>query len=291
MADNYKVISTIEIEPRYRRALRNITDYHQIIDNKAELLRQIPQANALITNNQLCLDETLLRAALENNDNLMHIAITENAPLNADLELLKLNNISLSTVDTYAEAAAEYTLGLILTISWDLNQQKGHSPSGGIEGKTLGIIGYGRVGQALAKKAEALGMKVIFNKKKAVPNDAYRTLKQLLVQADIISFHLPQQKEAKPILNEKNIKLLRPGSLIINTGELWPFDQKALIESLNQDIIKRIALDAPQNHIISELADSEKVLITTQRAGICDQTKNKAKIEACENVIKFLKSN
>ena len=285
MSKKYKVISTINIEPRYRRALRDIADYHQIIDNHKELLEQLPQANALITDNSFKIDEPVLRAALENHDNLGHIALTENAANNVDLELIEINKVELSTVDVYAEAAAEFTLGLILSLSWDLNNAGSQSPTGGVQGKTLGIIGYGKVGQALAKSAEALGMKVIFSKKKAVANDAYRTIKQLLVQADILSFHLPKS-EQKPIINQKNIKLLRPGCLLINTGELWPFDQNALIDGLNEKIIGRIAIDAELNN--SDLESNEQVLITNNRAGMCEKTRNKAKVQACENVQSFL---
>jgi len=125
-----------------------------------------------------------------------------------------------------------------------------------LRGRTLGIIGFGRIGQATAKKALALGMKVIFTdhdlaeRTLELPFYDGRSLSfvlegtdldSVLKDSDFVSLHVPAQN--KPLIGKREIALMRPGAGIINTSRGGVVDEKALVEALDADHLGFAALD------------------------------------------------
>ncbi|HYA48302.1 MAG TPA: NAD(P)-dependent oxidoreductase, partial [Burkholderiales bacterium] len=111
-------------------------------------------------------------------------------------------------------------------------------------GKTLGIIGFGRIGQEVAKRALAFGMKVVAYDVIPIKSDLavkLVPLDELLAQADLITLHVP--KQAKPILGEAEFKKMKDGVIVINVARGGVVDEKALLGALNSGKVRAAALD------------------------------------------------
>ncbi len=169
-------------------------------------------------------------------------------------------NIAVSNVPSYGEnTVAEHAFALLLNISrrisdsvertrsgsWDLNGLRGFD----LQGKTLGIIGTGRIGRNVAQYAKAFGMRVVLhdkfpNKQWAEENSfAYASLNALLSQSDVISLHLPYLPETHHTINMKNLKHIKKGCVLINTARGGLVETEALVKGLEQGIFKAIGAD------------------------------------------------
>lgn len=119
----------------------------------------------------------------------------------------------------------------------------------GIElaGKTLGLVGFGRIAQSVAKKASSLGMKVIYNDISGENNefDEYKFVSKndLLMQSDFLSLHIPFTKEYGPYLGEVEFNAMKKGMYIIQASRGGVVNEKELLKALDNGIVKRAALD------------------------------------------------
>ena len=122
-----------------------------------------------------------------------------------------------------------------------------------ITGKTLGIIGMGRIGQIVADRARAFKMKVIYFNRNKLPKDFekdatyYSDLKSMLPYCDYISLHTPATPETKNIINSETLKLFPKHSVFINTSRGSTVDDDALIEALKNKKIYGAGLDVFNN--------------------------------------------
>ena len=120
---------------------------------------------------------------------------------------------------------------------------------GGIElaGKTLGLVGFGRIAQSVARKAMALGMKVIYNDirgQSAILPECEEVRKDILLkESDFLSLHIPFIKEQGPYLDEEDFAIMKKGMYLIHTARGGVVNEKALLKALDQGIVERAALD------------------------------------------------
>ncbi len=188
---------------------------------------------------------------------------------------IEVNN----TPNSSSNAVAELVLGHMFALAryipvadhtmkagqWNKKLYKGTE----IFGKTLGIIGFGRAGQALARKADALGMNIIFYDAFLQAHDTYRflPLEELLAQADYISLHT--SATARPILGRDEFMQMKPGVFIINASRGSVIDEEALIEALDQGIVAGAGLDVYCNepHPYPGLCCHERVIATPHLGG------------------------
>ena len=189
---------------------------------------------------------------------------------NINTQSAKEKNIKVSnTPNVLNDAVAEITILLILASSRRIgeaynlvktNTWKDHRPDitklmvgNEITGKTLGIIGMGRIGQIVADRARAFNMKIIyFNRNKLskdLEKDAtyYSDLKSMLPNCDYISLHTPATPETKNIINSETLKLFPKHSVFINTSRGSTVDDDALIEALKNKKIYGAGLDVFNN--------------------------------------------
>ncbi|MDO4789969.1 MAG: NAD(P)-dependent oxidoreductase [Porphyromonas sp.] len=124
----------------------------------------------------------------------------------------------------------------------------------GIYGKTLGIIGMGNIGKAFARRAQACGMKVLYNKRtryteaeEAELGFAYASVEEILKQSDIVSLHTPYSKETHHLIDAEALKKMKPSSILINTGRGALVDEAALVEALQNGTIAGAGLDVFEN--------------------------------------------
>ncbi len=153
-------------------------------------------------------------------------------------------------------SVAELALGHILSLAryigisnatmrqgqWNKKQYQGTE----IAGKTLGLIGFGRIAQELAWRAKALGMQVVYYQRRGdaqVEGCQYLPLEALLRQSDYVSLHIPMPKDNVPVLGAAELALMKPTAYIINTARGGVVEEKALLEALDAGRLAGAALD------------------------------------------------
>ncbi|MFJ2364723.1 2-hydroxyacid dehydrogenase [Pseudomonas sp. NPDC087697] len=235
-----------------------------LIDNlNAEglkLLREaLPGAHGLL-GASLKLDAELLDLA----PHLKAIASVSVGVDNYDINYLNRRQILLSnTPDVLTETTADTGFALILATArrvvelanlvragqWNRNIGPAHFGSD-VHGKTLGIIGMGRIGEALAQRGHfGFGMPILYHSHGAKPaveqrfNAHYRSLADLLQQADFVCLTLPLTAETEGLIGAEQFALMRPESIFINISRGKVVDEAALIEALRQGQIRAAGLD------------------------------------------------
>ena len=158
-------------------------------------------------------------------------------------------------------------------------------------GKTLGIIGMGRIGQALARRAVASGMRIIYHNRKPLGDEIigqlgyevrYVSKEELLQTADFVSLNLPYTPEVKHLIGKKELKMMKPTAYLINTARGAHVDEQALVEALQKGEIAGAAMDVyehePQIH--PELLTLDNVVLSPHTGtGTWE-----GRIAMCENV-------
>lgn len=220
--------------------------------DKDELNKVIGNYDILIIRSATSVDKKLIEAAKGTKLNLI---IRAGVGLdNIDVDYAENNGIMVrNTPNSSTNSVAELVLGHILSISRYINISNVTMREGkwnkkaytGVEiyGKTLGIIGFGRIGKALGEKAEALGMDVVFYDKliKFDNKFKYLPLEELLKKVDFISLHIPATD--KPIIGEEELNLMKEGVFIINAARGGIIDENALLWALNNGKVAGAGLD------------------------------------------------
>ena len=156
-----------------------------------------------------------------------------------------------------SESVAELALGHMFALArfiaaanvtirngeWNKKQYEGIE----ISGKTLGLIGFGRISQALARRAEALGMKVVYTdflgENKNFPQYTFMSQAELLKVADFVSLHIPMPADKKAVVGEAELNTMKPTAYIINTARGGLVDEAALVKALDEGKLAGAALD------------------------------------------------
>ena len=192
-----------------------------------------------------------------------------------DLVATKTRGITVVNVPFYGEnTVAEFAFALLLALSRriidaDERVRTGtFSPTGlrgfDLAGKTIGVVGTGHIGAHLIKMAQGFGMKVIgFD---AFPNEdlshtlnfSYVSLAELLAQSDIVTLHVPYNKDTHHLINKENIGGFKKGAYLINTSRGAVVETDAIVEALKNGVLAGAALDVLEEE--GELADETKLL-------------------------------
>jgi len=177
-----------------------------------------------------------------------------------DVKALAKRKIKIENVPFYGEnTVAEHTFALILALSRNVHNsyirtlQNNFKIEGligfDLKGKTIGVVGAGNIGLNVIKIARGFGMKVVayeINKNKflaEVMDFKYVGLEELLKTADIITLHVPLNKYTEHLINSENIKLIKKGSILINTSRGGVIDTDALISALDNKTLAGAGLD------------------------------------------------
>ena len=182
-----------------------------------------------------------------------------------DVKAARQKGITVTnTPGVLSEDTADVAMSLILAVPRRIvqgdikvrsGQWDGWSPTGmlghRINGKRLGIIGMGSIGQAIARRAKAFGMSIHYHNRKAVhpsievelESTYWETIEQMLPRVDIISINCPSTPATHHLLNKERLSLLSPHSYLVNTGRGDVIDEMALIELLKENKIAGAGLD------------------------------------------------
>jgi glycerate dehydrogenase len=167
-------------------------------------------------------------------------------------------------------------------------------PVSDLEGKTLGIIGYGELGRAVAGVAECFGMKVLLARRDETDSRQGRVdLAILLAASDVVSLHCPLTDKNRHIIAEKQLALMKPDAILINAARGGLVDEAALLNALKQGQIGAAALDVlaeeppPANHpLINYHADN--LIITPHIAWASRQSRQRMINEIAKNIQAYL---
>ncbi len=170
----------------------------------------------------------------------------------------------------------------------------------GITGKTLGIIGMGNIGKALAKRANACGMEVIYHNRRQLYVDeesnlnvTYVSKEELLAQSDFISLNAPYTPETYHIIGEAELKQMKPSAVLINTARGPLVDEKALVQALKEGTIHGAGLDVFEfgDHPLPELLEMDNVVLVPHIGTQTWETRIEMAQAVCNNVIGFLEGD
>ena len=168
----------------------------------------------------------------------------------------------------------------------------------GIElgGKTLGIIGMGRIGRALAKKAEALGMKIIYNDMFGKQNDLsynFLELDDLLKSSDFISLHVPYDKEKGSLIRKEQFDIMKDGVYLINCSRGKVVEETALLDALDNGKVAGAGIDVFEEEPTKnkELVNHNKVSVTPHIGAATKEAQERIGEEVVTTIVDFVANN
>lgn len=166
-----------------------------------------------------------------------------------------------------------------------------------VHGATLGIVGLGEIGSAMARRARGFGMRVVYSGRTRKPEAEqelgcqFAALEQLLTESDFVSVHTPLNAETRGLFGKREFGLMKPTAIFINTARGQVVDQAALIEALESKQIAGAALDVTDPEPLpldNALYRFENVVITPHIASASLATRSKMAEMAAENIIEVL---
>ncbi len=276
---------------------------------EAELAAEVPAYDALIVRS----GAKVTAKVLENHGNLKAIARAGVGVDNIDLPaatgkgILVLNTAAASTLST-----AEHALALMMSLARKIPQAHVGLTTGALEwkkrsiyqgtqlaGKTLGVVGLGRIGQTVASRAIAMEMTVIgfdpfFTADHALDGKVklIRDFDEFLAQVDVITFHVPGGAGTKHLLNrERLFGKCRPNLLVINDSRGEVVDEIALAEALKAKKIAGAALDVYETEPPAKdhpLFGLENVVLTPHLGASTDEAQTAVSVEACKAIVAYL---
>lgn len=223
---------------------------------------------------------------------------------NIDVETAKKRGIKVvNCPDANTRAVAEHTIALMLALARHLPEadlslkegrwEKKKLVGTGLFGKTLGIIGFGRIGREVAIRAQAFGMRVLVNQRRPTPelnleaNVKAIDLIDLLEESDFVSLHVPAKPETENLIGAEQLALMKPTAYLINTARGSVVDEAALLDALNAGRIAGAALDvfSKEPAVDSALAQHERVIATPHVAASIEDAQNLAAVTVAWQVI------
>ncbi|NML69555.1 hydroxyacid dehydrogenase [Chryseobacterium sp. RP-3-3] len=262
-----------------------------------EVCRKIENYDGIIIRSRIPLDKNFL----EKGKNLKFIARVGAGMENIDIPVAEKLGIQLiNSPEGNRDSVAEHVVGMLLILMnrlfiasqevkngiWKREENRGDE----LLGKTVGLIGYGNMGKATAKRFSGFGCKVIFHDILPGLSDEYATqvsLEELKQSADILSLHIPLTSETHYLVDEKFISAMEKDFYFVNTARGKNVETKYLVEALKSGKVKGACLDVleyekasfenleTENGDLQYLLESEKTIVTPHIAGWTHQSKEK----------------
>ena len=270
-----------------------------------EVAEKIADADIVVCNKTL-LDSHALRIA----KNLKYIGLFATGYNNIDIDYCKENNIAVCNAGSYStNAVAQHTFALILehfnhTSSYNQFVQDGQwkrsktfspfvFPLNELAGKTIGIVGFGNIGRAVAKIANAFEMNVIaYNRsKKECENVSFVGLEELLEKSDIVSVHCPLNKDSENMFNKETFAKMKNGALFVNTARGGVMNEKDLHEALTSEHLGGACIDTLSVEPMEEdciLMNTKNCIITPHIAWAPVETRQRLMSIVVGNIRDFL---
>ena len=276
--------------------------------NDTDIIKNIGDAQIVFTNKT-----PINSSILKKTPNLKYIGVLATGFNVVDIEFAKKNNITVTNVPNYSSTAvAQFTLALLLEMchhvgahstavkNGDWSKNKDFSfwnyPLIELSGKTLGIIGFGKIGRATAKISQAFGLKIkVYNRTvyKEFENDTLKfvTFEELLKTSDIICLHCPLTKETENFINSSSIAKMKVGAMIINTSRGPLINETDLANALNEGKLSGAALDVISKEPMEKdnpLLNAKNCIVTPHIAWAPKEARTRLMQTTVENLEAFL---
>lgn len=274
----------------------------------AELTARVPGKAAL-----LCLGiDPLSTPILEAGKELKIVAIYAVGFNNIDMDAATRLKIAVTnTPDVHAETTADLTFSLMLGVARRVVEGDRFVRAGkwvrwkpdlllgsDIYGKTLGIIGLGRIGSAVARRAAGFGMKIIYTDARRMDRSVedqcraqFVSLAELLAQADFVTLHVPLMPETRHLIGPAEFRQMKKGAYLINASRGPVVDEKALVEALQKQRIAGAGLDVfeEEPRVHPELLKMENVILLPHIGSASFETREKMGFVAVRNILAALR--
>jgi glyoxylate reductase len=259
-----RVFVSQPIAPNALTRLRAIADVKINTDSskiiaKPKLIAAVKKCDILFS----LLHDKVDRAVLAANPKLRAVASMSITPDNIDVAEATKRGIVVTVVPPIvAEATADINFGLMLAVARRMiegermvragkfpGSQSNHLAGHFVHGKTIGLVGAGRIGQATARRARGFGMKILYWGPRRKPDAErelgleYVSLDRLLAESDFVSLHVPMNAETRHMIGDKEFAKMKPSAFIINTARGAVIDEKALVRALKKKLIAGAGLD------------------------------------------------
>jgi glyoxylate reductase len=293
------------------QAARTILDEHFTVDywkggelSRAELLKHVADKEGLICLLTEKVDEELLSAAPK-----LRIAATVSVGYdNIDVPACtKHKVVATNTPGVLDDTTADFAWTLLMAVArrllegdswirngtwngWDLDQLVG----GDVWGKTLGILGFGRIGRGVARRALGFQMRVLYNDAVRAPADVEKELNaefvdrdHLFRESDFISLHVPLLPDTRHLISKDNLEKMKRTAFLVNTSRGPVVDEAALAEALENGKIAGAALDVFEHEpkVHPALLTRKDVILTPHIASASLDTRTKMAVMAANNVV------
>ena len=229
---------------------------------------------------------------------------------NVDLDQATKNKILvMNTPLGNLEATAELSVGLMFSLMRNIHLANDSTHQGKwekpkfigteLKGKTLGIVGYGNIGQRVAEICSTIGMNIITNSKSASDEDLSRfkakkvSTEQLIKEADIVSIHTKLNDETKYMFNKETLSTMKPTSVIINCARGGLINEADLKDALNNDVIAGAAIDVYENEPATDnvMFGAKNLLLTPHLGASSKEAQSNVAIDVANQVADYLIDN
>ncbi len=275
--------------------------------SREELRRLLPEADGMVSFFAIRTDKEMIDWG---GDRLRIISNFGVGYDNIDVDYAASKGIVVAnTPDPVTEPTAEMAMALMLdvarrvslcdreirngSIRWNILNNMGIS----LSGKQLGIIGMGRIGRALARRARAFGMTIAYNNRNRLSaeteheyNARYLPLDTLLASSDVISLNAPCTDQTRHIISKPQFDIMKPTAILINTARGPLVDEKAMIEALRQKRIFGVGTDvyeAGDGKIDPDMTQLDNIVMTPHTGTQTFDTRNQMARYASQNIINF----
>lgn len=284
-----------------------LTVYDDVPENEDETVERIGDAEIVVSNKT-----KITRGIIDRCPGIRLLAVLATGFDALDVQYAAQKGIPVCNVPAYGTASvAQYAISLLLEICGQVAHHseavhQGRWQSSGqwcfwdyplteLEGKTMGIIGFGRIGQKTGVIAKALGMKILaYNRSRSESGAAigtYVPLDELLAQSDVIALHCPMSPEMKGIINKNTIARMKDGVIIINNSRGQLVEEQDLADALNSGKVRAAGLDVVSTEPIREdnpLLTAKNCLITPHISWAPKESRQRIMDMTADNIRAFL---
>ena len=272
-----------------------------------EASERVAEADVIIVN-KIKMNE----AVLKNAKNLKLICETATGYDNIDLDYCRKRGILVSNTPAYSsQCVAQVTVSMVCSLATHLKEYRECVASGkyteaGVPnslvpiyhelcGKTWGIIGYGNIGKAVGKIADAFGCKVIVNKRTPVSECECVSVDELISRADIISIHCPLNENTKNLIDVRELSMMKKDAILVNVARGGVWNEEAVANAILNGEIGAMGCDVftkepfDTNHPFYKIKDFDNVLLTPHMAWGSFESRTRCYSTVISNIEAYLK--
>lgn len=288
--------------------LGNLTVYDRSKLSESELIERIGEAELILTN-KTPLTKTVIDAAPA----LKYIGVLATGYNVVDTQAAKDKGIVVTNIPTYGtDAVAQFTIALLLELCHHVGDHSASVKKGEwinnadwcywlhplveLSSKTMGIIGFGRIGRRVGEIAQALGMNLVAVDHSHVPGDTedgvkFVSLDELFATSDVIALHCPLFPETEGMINQENIAKMKDGVMIVNTSRGQLINEADLAQALNDGKVAGAAVDVVSTEPITAdnpLLQAKNMIITPHIAWASKEARSRLMAIAVDNATAFI---